>query len=139
METLTETRTNMQVIQDSFAEFLKGNISGIINNCTDDIVWQSYENPIVQPSGTFRGKQGVIRFFSTLDDKIEYSNFEPKEYICQGSNVVVLGHHTGKVKATGKTFDHDWCMVFKLRDKLIYSYVAFVDTYEEALAFQSKN
>jgi ketosteroid isomerase-like protein len=47
----------------------------------------------------------------------------------------VHGHHTGKVKLTGKTFSHDWFMEFHLRDGKVYSYFAFVDSNDQAMAF----
>ncbi len=136
METQTQTRTNQQIISDSFEEFSRGNITAIIDVCDDNIIWKTYDNPIIKPAGTYKGKDGVADFFSTLGSEIEYFNFEAHEFITQGENVVVTGHHAGTVKRTGKSFDHDWCMVFKLRNGKIYQYSVYVDTYDQAKAFE---
>lgn len=130
------TKTNVQVIQKAFQDFLQGNIQGILDSCDDKIEWASYKNPDVPVSGTFYGKEGVQDFFTALAKYIDYKGFEPREYISQGDTVMVLGHHTGLVKQTGKTFDHDWCMHFKLKNGKVAYYFVFVDTLEQAKAFK---
>ncbi len=136
METATQTKNNVQIIQQAFADFSKGNIQGILDVCSNDVVWSGAENPNVPIAGTFKGKEGVSKFFSTLAENVDYSNFEPKEFFSDKDAVIVLGHHTGKVKKTGKTFDHDWCMIFKLHEGKMYSYYVFVDTRDQAESFK---
>jgi ketosteroid isomerase-like protein len=77
-----------------------------------------------------------MKFFSALAENVDYSSFEPKEFFSDKNAVIVPGHHTGKVKQTGKTFDHDWCMVFRLRDGKTYHYYVFVDTRDQAESFK---
>jgi len=64
METLTKSTTNVQIIQQAFADFRSGNIQGILDICTDDIVWAGAANPGVPITGTFKGNDGVRKFFS---------------------------------------------------------------------------
>ena len=136
METATQTKNNVQIIQQAFDDFGKGNIGGILDICTNDVVWSSAENPDVPIAGTFKGREGVKNFFGEVSGNVDYSNFEPKEFFSDKDAVVVLGHHTGQVKKTGKTFDHDWCVVFKLRDGKVYKYNIFVDTRDQAESFK---
>ena len=77
-----------------------------------------------------------MKFFGVLTENVDYSYFEPKEFFSDKDVVIVLGHHTGKVKKTGKTFDHDWCMIFRLRSGEMYHYYAFLDTRDQAEAFK---
>ena len=135
METFTQTKNNVEVIQHAFEDFGKGNIQGILDACTDDVVWTASENPGVPITGTFNGKDEVRKFFMTLAENVDYIAFEPKEFFSDKNAVVVVGHHTGTVKTTGKTYDHDWCMIFKLRDGKVYNYNAFLDTRDQAEAF----
>lgn len=65
---------------------------------------------------SFKGKEEVRKFFNAIAENVTYSRFEPKEFFNDKDAVIVLGHHTGTVKKTGKTYDHDWCMMFRLRD-----------------------
>ena len=129
-------KTNEAIIQQAFADFGKGNVDGILNVLTDDVKWGSYDNPGIPIGGMFNGKEGVRKFFGNLAQNINYSAFDPKEFISDGDNVVVLGHHSGTVKSTGKGYDHDWCMIFKFKGDKVKSYFAFVDTREQAESFK---
>jgi uncharacterized protein len=128
--------SNVQVVKKGFEDFMKGNTSAIVNICTDDVTWGSYENPNVPAAGPFKGKKGVQQFFSALGENIDFTDFSPREFYEQGDTVFVLGHHAGKVKKTGRTFSHDWAMVFKIRDTKINYFFSFVDTRDQAQAFQ---
>jgi ketosteroid isomerase-like protein len=136
METTTAIKTNLQVIQQAFDDFAQGNISGIIDVCTDDVVWESYENPDVPYAGAFHGKEGVKDFFSKLAGAVNYSFFEPKEFIGEGDSIIALGHQTGTVKATGKTFDHDWSFSFKMQNGKLKHFFSFVDSRDQSQAFK---
>ena len=136
METLIQTKNNVQIIQQAYADFGSANIQGILDVCTDDVVWTGAENPNVPIAGTFKGKDGVMKFFNALAENVDYSSFEPKEFFSDKDVVIVLGNHAGKVKKTGKSFGHDWCMVFRLRDGKVYHYYVFVDTRDQAEAFK---
>ena len=136
MSTLTQFRTNVEVIEHAFADFASGNINRILDNCTNDILWILPKNPGVPITGTFEGKEGVLQFFETLSENVDYSKFEAKEFLNDKEVVIALGHQTGKVKKTGKTFDHDMCMVFRLRAGKIYHYFGFVDTRDQAESFR---
>lgn len=127
-------KSNLQLAQEGFANFAKGNIKDIINQCSDDVVWATYKNPDAEPSGKFYGKEGVQEYFSKLAENVQFLSFEPKEYIVQGDTVVVLGHQKAVVKQTGKTFEHDWCMVFKLRDGKTQNCFMFLDSRDIAQA-----
>jgi hypothetical protein len=128
--------SNVQVVRKGFEDFMKGNTSAVVDICTDDVSWGSYENPGVPMAGTFKGKEGVREFFSMLGELIDYTDFTPREFFEQGNAVVVLGHHAGKVKKTGRTFDHEWAMLFRLRGPKIYSFFSFTDTRQQAESFQ---
>ncbi len=127
--------SNVEVVQKGFEDFMKGNTSAIVDICTDDVNWASYENPGIPTAGTFKGKKGVKEFFSKLTETVDLSDFTPREFYGQGDAVFVLGHHAGKVKKTGRKFGHDWVMVFKLRDSKIHSFFTYLDTRDFAQAF----
>lgn len=129
-------KTNLQLAQEGFDNFAKGNIPEIINQCTEDVVWGTYRNPGVEPSGLYYGKEGVQQYFTQLAANVQFISFEPKEYIVQGDTVVVLGHQKAVAKPTGKTFDHDWCMVFKLREGKTRHCFMYMDSRDIAQAVQ---
>lgn len=129
-------RSNLQIIQQAFADFAQGNIAAIIDVCADDVLWGGYKIPDVPISGNFFGKEGVLDFFTRLSGQVNYKVFNPREFIVQDDNVVVLGHHEGTVKNTGKDFNHDWCFHFKMQEGKVKNYFAFTDTYDHFKAFR---
>lgn len=132
-----EKQNNVAIVQQAYTEFAAGNIAAIVEKCTDDVRWGSYENPAVPYAGMFNGKQGVKEFFSRLANAIDYTDFSPKEFFANdsGNAVFVRGYHAGKVKSTGKSFSHDWLMEFYFRDGKMCSFFAFVDTRDQTQAF----
>ena len=137
METLISVKKeqSISIIENAFENFLKGNIAGILDNCTDDIEWGSYSNTVVPFGKTYHGKKGAAEFFSTLGGMLDYKIFDPQDYYADKDSVLVRGRHEATVKATGKNFSHEFLMHFKLRDGKVFSFFAFVDTRDEALAF----
>jgi ketosteroid isomerase-like protein len=132
-----EKEQNISIVQNAFENFLKGKIQGILDACTDDIKWGAHENAGVPYAQTYYGKEGTAEFFTTLSGSIDYSEFQPKEFFADGDKVFVKGSHKAKVKSTGKTFGHDLLMEFSLRDGKIASFFAWVDSRDQAQAFQS--
>jgi ketosteroid isomerase-like protein len=136
METLTATRTNVQIVKEAFDHFLKGNISAILEVCSDNVEWGSYENPDVPYAGIYKGKAGVLDFFTTLAGNVTYSVFEPTEYISEGDDVVVFGRHAGTANKTGKSFDHNWCFSFKISNGKVDRFFSYVDSRDHSQAFK---
>ena len=139
METLASVKNdqNIAVVQQAFDHFSKGNISGILENCTDDIQWGSYDNPDVPYASVYKGKNGVVEFFSNLSGSVDYENFETNKFYGDQDMVFVLGNHKGRVKTTGKKFGHDFVMQFRLRDGKVSNFFAWVDSRDQAQAFNT--
>jgi len=138
MTTLTATKKdqNIAIVQDAFDNFLKGNIPAILDICTPDVDWGAHENPTVPYAKAYYGKDGVSEFFATLAGSVEYTQFEPKEFFAAGDKVFVRGYNKATVKSTGQTYAHDFLMEFSLQDGKISSFFAWVDSRDQAEAFQ---
>ena len=63
-----------------------------------------------------------------LASTVEYTTFEPREFIAQGDQVVVIGSERARVKATGRVVDTDWVMVFTIRDGKVVRFRDYYDT-----------
>jgi len=136
-ETGTQKEQNLNTVKIAFEDFLKGNIQPILDRCTDDVEWAAHGNPAVPYARTYNGKTGAAEFFKTLSNNVDYSEFKPKEFYAEGDKVFVKGYHQGNVKPTGKTFGHDFLMEFDVRDGKISRFFAWLDTRDQARAFQS--
>ncbi len=134
---MSTNEQNLAIIQNAFQNFATGNIPGIIDCCTHDIIWDAYHHPTVPYGKAYNGKAGVGEFFTTLSNNVDFEIFEPREFFADNDCVLVRGYHQATVKSTGKKFGHDFLMHFRLRDSMIYYYFAFTDSVDQAQAFQS--
>jgi uncharacterized protein len=136
-QNLTLKEQSIQTVKVAFDDFLKGDIQAILDGCTDDIEWGAHYNPTVPYGKTYEGKAGAAEFFKTLSESVNYTRFEPKEYYADGDKVFVRGYHQAVVKSTGKTFGHNFLMEFTIRGGKVSRFFAYVDTNDQAKAFQS--
>jgi uncharacterized protein len=85
---------NIQVVQEAYAAFARGDIQRILDSLDDNIVWIGVygASPAVPTSGERRGKAAVSQFFKTVADTVTFSRFEPREFVATGDKVVTLGH-----------------------------------------------
>ena len=82
------------------------------------------------------GRDQVAEYFQLANEKQALREFTPKEFIAQGSKVVVLGHGAWTAKDTGLDFESDWVHVFKVEDGHIAAFREFMDAHVAVEAFQ---
>src|SRR2546421_526415 len=106
---------NTKVVQDAYAAFGRGDVQGILDSLDDRIVWKGVygAGPHVPTAGERRGKAQVAEFFKQVAQNVNFSRFEPREFIASGDKVIALGHYTATTPV-GKGFDSDFAMVFTL-------------------------
>ena len=130
------TQENIALAQQGYHNFQTGNINGIIDLSTDDIVWQLPEVEGAALSGTRTGPAGVADFFATLARDQEPIEFEPREFIAQDDKVVALGHYRWRVKDTGREFESDFVHIFTIRDGKYAGFREHFDTAALAAAYR---
>jgi ketosteroid isomerase-like protein len=135
METLTATKTNTEIVQQAFADFGNGNIAGILNECTNDAVWATWNNAVLPYAKTFNGKAGIGEFFGALAATLDYTAFEPKEFYAVDNKVFAKVYQAAIVKATGKSYGHDCMMEFTFRNGKMSHFFAYVDIADQVQAF----
>lgn len=120
---------NTKVVQEAYAAFSRGDVQGILDRLDDSIVWKGVygAGPHVPTSGERRGKAQVGEFFKQVAQNVNFSRFEPKEFIATGDKVVALGHYTATTPI-GKKFDSDFAMVFTLRNGKVTEFQEFTDS-----------
>lgn len=126
---------NVKIVQKLYADYGQGNIPAVVDALGDEIVFiqpKAGQSPL---AGTYRGRKQVEDWFKKLDETSEEQDFEPREFIAQGDAVVVLGHYKFRAKSTGKTWESDWVMVWKVREGKLVSFQFYGDTAAEAAAF----
>lgn len=121
---------NIEIVKRGYEAFGRGDINGLLALCAENIEWVTPGPPEMPTAGTRRGREQVALFFKALDEVFEIQRFEPKQFIAQGGQVVVLGDDTAKVKATGKVLTEQWAHAFTIRDGQIAAFREYIDTAE---------
>ena len=126
---------NVKIVQDGYAEFLRGDIPAVLNRFADDLEFTTPGAPVVPYAGTKRNKNELAGFFQKLNETVNISLFEPREYVAHGDRVVALGHYAGEVRSTGKAFASDWAMVWTIRDGKVTRFHEYSDPSELKAGF----
>ena len=120
--------TNVDVIRRFYGAFGRGDIPAALDLLADDVEWIFRAPSVIPFAGTRRGREGVAQFFSLVGETLEFQEFDPREFIGQGDNVVVLGYERNLIKPTGRTFEQEWAHVYTLRDGKIAKARFFEDS-----------
>ena len=127
---------NIVVVQQAYNNFKTGNIRALVDQMTDDVVWQLPEIKNVAIAGTRRGREGVTDFFATVARDQEVLEFEPRKFVAQHDTVVSLGYYQWHVKETGRDFASDFVHIFTIRDGRIAGFREHFDSAVVAAAYQ---
>ncbi|WP_192805220.1 nuclear transport factor 2 family protein [Noviherbaspirillum aerium] len=119
---------NKQLVMQGYQKFQAQDIEGLMQNFADDIEWIGVESEYLPFSGTYRGKQEVMRYFGMLAQSQEAMQFEPREFIAENDKVVVCGDSQWLVRATGRSYTNPWVHVFTIRDGKVARFQQFNDT-----------
>jgi uncharacterized protein len=129
---------NVQVVQEIYAAFQRGDIEAVLKPLADDVRWWiagSWES--IPYAGMRSGREQVAKFFVILGEVVEFERFEPYQYIAQGDEVVALGSDRRRFKSTDKVIESQWAMVFTLRQGQIVAFRAYDDTEAAAAALRT--
>ena len=134
---MSEAR-NTQMVKDAYAAFVRGDVNTILNMLDDNVQWEGVKGAegVVPHAGLRKGRAAVGDFFSTVAETVEFSLFDPQEFVAQGDTVVAIGRYAGKAKPTGRAMAGDWTMVFNFRDGKITRFREFSDSAMAVRAFQ---
>lgn len=112
---MSET-SNVQLVREGYADFLAGNIPGVLERFAESFEFTVPGAPEVPYAAPSRNREELARFFQGLDEHIVMNVFEPREFFALGDRVVALGHYAGEVRRNGHKFAADWAMVWTFRD-----------------------
>src|SRR4029450_8675100 len=104
--------TNIEIVQDCFAAFQRGDIPGVLNTFDDNVEWIEPGAPVIPWAGPGKGKAGAAEFFRVMGETTEVLKFEPQQYVASGDRVVALVSWEIRVKATGKPAHSDLALDF---------------------------
>jgi ketosteroid isomerase-like protein len=96
---------NTRLVQRAYEAFGRGDIAALGEMMADDIEWVDPGDPDDDPNaGTFEGKEAVLGWFGGVASTLDYTTFEPREFIAQNDKVVSLVYSEATVRNTGRAF-----------------------------------
>lgn len=119
---------NISTVKKIYGYFGTGNINGVIETLTDDILWIIPPIKNYPPSGTHKGKDEVDNFFKSLGQYVDILTFEPTDFASNDNLVYVRGSYKFKVKKNGNIISSDWVEVFTFDNGKIKQYEEYADT-----------
>ena len=138
---MTQEQANLHVVQQMFNAFDQGNIQAGLDIYAENVDFQS---PVTRTSPSEiswakprHSRDEVAEYFKELFDKVQPERLETLWFTAQDDRVIVEGKNRGIVKSTGRSYEHDWVMVFTLRDGEIVRFRHYYDTADIVTAFRS--
>ena len=120
---------NTRLAQSAYQAFGRGDVATLAEMMTDDIEWVNPGDPDHNPNaGTFNGKQAVLGWFGGLASTLDFTTFEPREFIAQNDKVVCLVYTEATVRDTGRAFVSHEAQVWTFRDGKLARFQNYLDT-----------
>lgn len=116
----------LDVVKDVYRRFGEGDISGFLSLCADNIEWVVNGPESLEKCRAYKGRDGVQEFLRILGESWEFSAFTPKEFLANGSMVVVLGEEKGRDKKSAVPFKNRWAHVFEVKNGQIICFREFL-------------
>jgi uncharacterized protein len=128
---------NVRIIQGAYAAFQRGDIEAVLSSIGDDIMFTVPGPQQMPTAGTWRGLSGMREFFATLAREIEFTEFNPREYVMSGDRVVVIGNYAARIKRNDRNVASEWVMAWRMRDGKAVEFREYNDTLAIAEAFDA--
>jgi uncharacterized protein len=118
---------NIRVVKQMFLALQDSNLTSVMNSFAEDIEWFMPGAEHVPHAGPRHGKQEVAEAFAALAKHVDVVLFEAHEFLGDRDKVVVLGREILRSKATSKTSESAWAMVFTVHKGKITRFREYAD------------
>jgi uncharacterized protein len=130
---------NTRLVQSAYEAFGRGDLGALAEVMADDIEWVNPGDPGDDPNaGTFKGKEAVLAWFGGLASTLDFTTFEPREFIAQNDKVVCLVYSEATVRATRRASVNHEAHVWTFRDGKIARFQNYLDTAAAAAAHRAE-
>ena len=126
---------NTRLAQSAYEAFGRGDMAALAQMMADDIEWVNAGDPADDPNaGTFKGKEAVLGWFGGLASTLDFTTFEPREFIAQDDKLVALVYAEATARDTGRSFVNHEAHVWTFRDGKVARFQVYLDTAATAAA-----
>jgi uncharacterized protein len=133
-----DERATKQLVQEFYAAFKRGDVTGALNTLADNVDWFiPGPKDIIPFAGRRQDREQVAQFFEKLVGMQDAEQFDVREFVAQGDSVATLGHYRWRIKSTGQSYTSDFVHVFTIQDGRVSNFQEYLDTYAWTTAYRS--
>jgi ketosteroid isomerase-like protein len=122
---------NVEIIRGGFEALSEGGVDALLPLIHPEFEMTTPANLAAEPD-TYRGAEGVRRYFDSFYDAMDEVRFEPGEFREAGERVIAPSTLVARGRATGIEVKQQVVLVWTLRDELVIRIEVFA-TLDEAL------
>ncbi len=112
---------NTGLIMQAYEAFGKGDIPALLAMCQDDVKFEVHDRTLDSKIRMYSGKQEVSQFFKDINDKMQYSKFQPVRFIADGEDVFIKVDVNFLNKSNQKKYSNSYAHQFQTRDgKIVF-------------------
>ena len=127
---------NLALAQEFYATLKRGDVVGLLNTLADDVSWfVPGPKDIIPLTGRRESGRQVVQILARLVELQDPEQFDDREFVAQGDQVIALGHYRWRIKSNGQSYESDWAHAFGISDGKISSFQEYLDTYAWAAAY----
>lgn len=120
--------SNVQTVQEMYAAFGRGDVSGILSRLAKDVVWEFEAPAVISFAGIRHGVVETVGFFEGIAKEHADPKLEMTEFFSSGEAVAVFGRYEATVLDTGKRVSTPVAHYFKFRDGKVARCVAILNS-----------
>jgi ketosteroid isomerase-like protein len=118
------------IVRRSFERFSANDVDGVLELMDPDV--QFHDVPEIPGSTTYRGHEGIRRWWATVKEPMEELRFEFVDVTEGEEKLAVVTRAVGRGRGSGAEVDWTFTTVWGVRDGLIYYHQGYAD-HAEAL------
>jgi ketosteroid isomerase-like protein len=124
--------TNVEVVQEGYARFNRGELSWVLEHLDPEIVWEDAKR--MPDARVYRGLDEVGRFLKSFERHWEEIRFELEELSAAGDSILAFVHLVGVGRESGAEVDARLVHVWDMRNLKVLRIRTFFDRDEAELA-----
>jgi ketosteroid isomerase-like protein len=109
------SQENLEIAKRTMGDFRRRDLDSYEELFTPDFEWLP-ALPTEVESDSYRGRDGIERYFAQISDTWEAFNVIPEDYRDVGNSVLMAGRLEARGKASGVAVDSPLSAVFEFRD-----------------------
>ncbi|MEK0098704.1 nuclear transport factor 2 family protein [Streptomyces sp. A475] len=124
-----------QTVQRLFPLLAEGKCAEAAALFADSVSFSIPHPPGIPWAPEVDSAEGMRRFFELLQMHVEAKEFDLRQVIAEGDDVVLIGRMVSEVKKTGRDIDTAFALHTTVRDGRITRYHLYEDSYAVAQAY----